>query len=243
MNIWSQFTLESFLESNIDVIKAKVPEDSRRDLDVETLAKLLPWSNDAVRGYIVFTYNPFLDMSFVELLRDGLGKWWSRNMNALVGGMHSLADGFFSRDVLKETDDLETIAQVFKVSYFSFSSSPNRDWVEVSCYETEQHPKRTYTAQVIFFDCYINLSMGCIRPVVVANINYNIEMSTCSYSYKRNQRYRCEILHGVHALAGFKTKACCLFKSLRYIKHEVKVYPVSFPLSTSILYNSATAWL
>ncbi|CAB3989223.1 Hypothetical predicted protein [Paramuricea clavata] len=67
INIWSQFTLESFLESNIDAIKAKVPEDSRQDLDMATLAKLLPWSNDAVRGYAVFTYIPFLHNSLTKL--------------------------------------------------------------------------------------------------------------------------------------------------------------------------------
>ena len=149
INIWSQFTLESFLESNIDVIKAKVPEDSRQDLDMATLAKLLPWSNDAVRGYAVFTYIPFLHNSLTKYLRVQLGHWWSADMHCLVGGMHSLADGFFSDDVLK-TDDLVKHAQAFKLSYYSVPSRPNDDWVNVSCYgkSDQSLPVYTYTARV-----------------------------------------------------------------------------------------------
>ena len=37
INIWSQFTLESFPESNIEVIKAKVPSIDHKDKDLETL--------------------------------------------------------------------------------------------------------------------------------------------------------------------------------------------------------------
>jgi hypothetical protein len=154
INIWSQFTLESFFRSNIDVIYAKVPKEDRQDLDVDSLAKLLPWSNDAVRGYAVFTYTPFLDNSFVQYLRDQLGHWWSADMHCLVGGMHSLADGFFSDDVLK-TDDLVKHAQAFKFSYYSVPSRPNDDWVKVSCYAKSDQslPDKTYTARVSLFNC------------------------------------------------------------------------------------------
>ncbi|CAB4032513.1 Hypothetical predicted protein, partial [Paramuricea clavata] len=147
-NIWRQFTLESFLKSNIDVIKAKVPEESRRDLDVDTLAKLLPWSNDAVRGYAVFTYIPFLDNSFTKYLRVRLDHCFSPDMHCLVGGMHSFADSFFSDDVLK-TDDLVKHAQVFKLSYYSVPSRPNDDWVKVSSYvkSDQSIPDNTYTAR------------------------------------------------------------------------------------------------
>ncbi|CAB3977976.1 L-amino-acid oxidase-like [Paramuricea clavata] len=157
INIWSKFTLESFLESNIDVIKAKVPEESRQDLDMETLAKLLPWSDDALRGYSVFTYTEQLDQSLVQYLRDDLGNWWSHHMHTLVGGMHSLADGFFGRGVLVETDDLEMSTQVFKISYFSLSSSPNRDLVKVTSYANNKHPERTYTAQAVIVTTTVNI--------------------------------------------------------------------------------------
>ena len=155
INIWSQFTLESFLRSNIDAIYAKVPEEDRPDLNVDTLAKLLPWSNDAVRGYAVFTYTPFLDNSFVQYLRDQLGHWWAENMHCLVGGMHSLADGFFSDGVLNEIDDLVEHAQAFKFSYFSVPWRPNDDFVQVSCYANsdQSSPAKTYTARVSLFNC------------------------------------------------------------------------------------------
>ena len=73
INIWSQFTLESFLESNIEVIKAKVPSIDHKNIDLETLGQLLPWTNDALRGYSVSTYTIQLDVSLVEYLRDQLG--------------------------------------------------------------------------------------------------------------------------------------------------------------------------
>jgi hypothetical protein len=155
INIWSQFTLESFLKSNIDVIKAKVPEKSRRDLDMATLAKLLPWSNDAVRGYSVFTFIPFLDNYFVQYLRVHLDHYFSPDMHCLVGGMHSLADGFFSDDVLN-TEDLVKHAQAFKFSYYSVPCRPNDDWVKVSCYAKSDQsiPDNTYTARVSLLNCY-----------------------------------------------------------------------------------------
>ncbi|CAB3988642.1 flavin monoamine oxidase family [Paramuricea clavata] len=158
INIWSQFTLESFLRSNIDVIYAKVPEECRQDLDVDTLAKLLPWSNDAVRGYAVFTYTPFLDNSLVQYLRDQLGHWWSPDMHCLVGGMHSLADGFFSDDVLK-TDDLVKHAQAFKFSYYSVPWRPKDDWVKVSCYAKNDQslPDKTYTARAVIVTTTVNI--------------------------------------------------------------------------------------
>ena len=146
--------MESFLESNIDVIKAKVPDESRRDLDMATLAKLLPWSNDAVQGYAVFTYNPFLDHSFVKYLLVHLQHCFSPDMHCLVGGMHSLADGFFSDNVLN-TDDLVKHAQAFKFSYYSVPSRPNDDWVKVSCYAKSDQsiPDNTYTARVSLLNC------------------------------------------------------------------------------------------
>ncbi|CAB4036506.1 Hypothetical predicted protein, partial [Paramuricea clavata] len=141
--------LKTWLSNATDIDEEiKVLEEDRQDLDVDTLAKLLPWSNDAVRGYAVFTYTPFLDNSFVQYLRDQLGHWWSADMHCLVGGMHSLADGFFSNEVLN-TDDLVEHAQAFKFSYLSVPSRPNDDFVQVSCYANsdQSSPNKTYTAR------------------------------------------------------------------------------------------------
>ena len=153
IDIWSQFTLESFLESNIDVIKAKVPENDREDLDVDTLAKLLPWTNDALRGFSVFTYTPFLDNSLVQYLRDQLGHWWAPDMHCLKNGMHSLADGFFSDGVLKKDEDLVLFAQAFQIEYYSSPHLPKGDWVKVSCYSRHKDQPLTFTARVGLFNC------------------------------------------------------------------------------------------
>ena len=143
IDIWSQFTLESFLESNIDVIKAKIPAEDQEDLDVTTLGKLLPWSNDAVRGFSVSSYTEQLDQSLVQYLRDQLGKWWSPDMHTLQGGMHSLPEAFFNSE--SSPLCLEHVAfkrHVSKIAYKSCPSSPLLDHVEVSCYpiQSETEP-------------------------------------------------------------------------------------------------------
>ena len=79
IDIWSQFTLESFLESSIDVIRAKISKADRADLNEKKLSNLLPWSNDALRGFSVFSYTEPLDQSLVQYVRDQLGKWTSAN--------------------------------------------------------------------------------------------------------------------------------------------------------------------
>lgn len=151
IDIWSQFTLESFLESNIEVIKAKIPTEDQADLDVTTLGKLLPWSNDAVRGYSVSSYTEQLDQSLVQYLRDQLGNWWSENMHTLKGGMHSLPRAFFNDKFLLKLGygDVAFKRQVSKITYESSPSSPKSDYVEVTCYphKTETTPY-TCTANV-----------------------------------------------------------------------------------------------
>ena len=152
INTWSQFTLESFLLSTYDVIMAMVP-DWEDPSDPDILKKLLPWHNDALRGFSVFTYTETLDQSLVQYLRDDMGKWWSDNMHSLEGGLHSLADAFLHTDKLNE-NDLEYNAQVFKIKYSSSSSSPN-DMVEVSCYANDYYPEEhKYTAKVRLLNCY-----------------------------------------------------------------------------------------
>ncbi|XP_046855756.1 uncharacterized protein LOC124448823 [Xenia sp. Carnegie-2017] len=53
IKIWCRFTVENFLESTIDVIKAKVSIQEQEDLDLIKLESLLPWSSDAVQGFSV----------------------------------------------------------------------------------------------------------------------------------------------------------------------------------------------
>lgn len=148
IDIWNQFTLESFLESNIDVIRAKIPEADRADLNEEKLSNLLPWSNDALRGYSVFSYTEQLDQSLVQYLRDQLGQWWSANMHTLVGGMHSLPNAFFGPNSL-DANDVAYKKQVSKISYASEFSQPNNDFVKITCYPNDiELPESTYTVRV-----------------------------------------------------------------------------------------------
>ena len=160
IDIWSQFTLESFLESNIDVIRAKISKVNRQDLDEETLGDLLPWSDDAVRGYSVSTYTEQLDQSLVQYLRDQLGQWWSKNMHTLVGGMHSLPEAFFGSDGLDKVKDIEFKKQVSKISYGSVPSEPNKDFVEVTCYPNDTESDSTYTARV----CSRTRQSAAVKP-------------------------------------------------------------------------------
>ena len=159
IDIWSQFTLESFLESSIDVIRAKISKADRADLNEEKLSNLLPWSNDALRGYSVFSYTEQLDQSLVQYLRDQLGKWWSANMHTLLGGMHSLPCAFFSSDGLNLAADILFNKQVSKISYSSISSQPDDDRVEVTCYSNNSEPESIYTARVILTIEY-NMNLG-----------------------------------------------------------------------------------
>ena len=155
IDIWSQFTLESFLKSNIDVIKAKIPVEDRDHLDLDNLAKLLPWSYDALRGYSVSTYTEQLDQSLVQYLRDQLGHWWSDNMHTMVGGMHSLPKAFFSDGVLSE-EYVDFHKQVSKISYHCAQSKPNRDYVEVTCYAHDTEPESKYIARVSFIQTLLS---------------------------------------------------------------------------------------
>ena len=157
IDIWSQFTLESFLESNIGVIRAKFSDLERQDLDEETLGNLLPWSNDAVRGYSVSTYTEQLDQSLVQYLRDQLGQWWSENMHTLVGGMHSLPEAFFGSDKLDAAEDIAFKKQVSKITYSSVPSQPNDDFVKVTCYPNDTESESTYTARAVIVTTPVNV--------------------------------------------------------------------------------------
>ncbi|XP_028415554.1 uncharacterized protein LOC114538711 [Dendronephthya gigantea] len=158
INIWSQFTLESFLESSKEVICAKLTNDDKDNLDVTMLGKLLPWSNDAVRGYSVFTYTQQLDQSLVEYLRDQLGNWWSADMHTLVGGMHSLPEAFFKcKEHPLTTNDIEIKKQVYKIRYYSSPSQPNGDYVKVYCYANPPAAETHYTARAVILTTQVNI--------------------------------------------------------------------------------------
>ena len=148
IDIWSQFTFESFLEANIGVIKAKIPLEDQKDLDLITLGKLLPWSNDAVRGYSVSNYTAQLDLSLVVRIRHLLGGWAPENMHTLTGGMHQFPTAF-SKYL---EGDILLGRQVSKISYHSSfpSDDPNKDRVVVTCYGDDEQSENVYIANVSF---------------------------------------------------------------------------------------------
>ncbi|XP_028414023.1 L-amino-acid oxidase-like [Dendronephthya gigantea] len=181
IDIWSQFTLESFLESNVKVILAKLESededgcDNLDSLDVDMLENLLPWSDDAVRGYSVFSYTEQLDQSLVQYLRDQLGNWWSRDMHTLVGGMHSLAEAFFSSKRSKPliSDDLKHNQQVCKISYFSSPCDPSKDCVIVTCYASGKDPETTYKARAVMLTTQVNILRQITFEPIQANTKDN----------------------------------------------------------------------
>ncbi|XP_028417526.1 uncharacterized protein LOC114541927 [Dendronephthya gigantea] len=165
IDIWSQFTLRSFLQSNVNVIMAKLnPIDqpmNLKSLHLDKLANLLPWSDDAIRGYSVYSYTEQLDQSLVQYLRDDLGNWWSTDMHTLVGGMHSLPEAFFShnRTTPLVSDDLSYNQQVCKIEYNNSSTSdPSKDYVIVTCYKTENESEECkYKARDVIVTPQVNI--------------------------------------------------------------------------------------
>ena len=145
--VWDRW-IDIFLESSIDVIRGKIPEADRADLNEKKLSNLLPWSNDALRGFSVFSYTEPLDQSLVQYVRDQLGKWTSDNMHTLLGGMHSLPNSFLGPNGLDAEADVEFNKPVSKISYLSISSKPNNDFVKVTCYFNNIEPESNYTARV-----------------------------------------------------------------------------------------------
>ena len=139
IKIWSRFTVESFLESNINTIKAKVSVEDQKDLDLVKLENLLPWSNDAVRGFSVFCYVPEIEQSLDHFLSFKLGKWSSGKMHCLKGGMHNLPKAFLKNEILSK-DDIEYKKQVYEIDYGYQKKYPLKDVVEVSCYSINDAP-------------------------------------------------------------------------------------------------------
>ncbi|XP_028415824.1 L-amino-acid oxidase-like [Dendronephthya gigantea] len=178
LNIWSKFTLEGFLRSSVDVIRARLKNDgsnSSEHLDFEMLENLLPWSEDAVRGYSVFTYAEELDVALDHHLRYELGQWWTRDMHTLVGGMHSLPNAFLSSGQEDSLDpaDLELNQQVYKISYYSRPLQPDRDYVSVTCYASGKNQERTYKARAVIVTTQVNI----LRQITFEPINPNKEVN------------------------------------------------------------------
>lgn len=109
IDLWSQFPLDGFLQSNYEAIMTKVEKKvlerkvrgKKFDIplkSLEELKKYLPWPDAAITAYSVFTYTEQLDQSLVQYLRDQLGQWLSPDMHCIKGGMSLLPEAFTKRD-------------------------------------------------------------------------------------------------------------------------------------------------
>lgn len=92
---WSQFSLTSFLHNTRDGVLELLDDDHQlSDVESDKLDKLLPWPEEAIQAFTVFSYTIQLDMSLVIFLRDQIGEWWSSHMHRIEGGMSMLTESF-----------------------------------------------------------------------------------------------------------------------------------------------------
>ncbi len=92
---WSKFSMDSFFRSSYTGMVEIVNVQDENDL--KPLQKLLPWPDKAIDAYSVFIYTISLDTSLVQYLREDLGKWWSKTMHHIDGGMSNLPNAFVKK--------------------------------------------------------------------------------------------------------------------------------------------------
>ncbi|XP_065903274.1 L-amino acid oxidase-like isoform X2 [Dysidea avara] len=92
---WSKFSLASFLRNTLDgVLQLLDKEHQLSAAESEMLDELIPWPEEAITAYSVFSYTEQLDQSLVQYLRDQLGQWWSNEMHKIDGGASRLPEAF-----------------------------------------------------------------------------------------------------------------------------------------------------
>jgi len=100
---WSKFSLASFLQNTQDGVSQLLDEQHKLSADEsKKLDELIPWPEEAITAYSVFSYTEQLDQSLVQYLRDQLGQWWSNNMHRINGGTSRLPEAFAKERELKE---------------------------------------------------------------------------------------------------------------------------------------------
>lgn len=99
INQWSQFTLVGLLRSNVAALHSMLTDSEYRDeILASDLNHLIPWPEEAITAYSVFSYTEQLDQSLVQYLRDDLGHWWSHDMHHIIGGMSKLPQAFIEKN-------------------------------------------------------------------------------------------------------------------------------------------------
>ena len=95
---WSQFSLLTFLKNTQDGVFEFLDEDHQlSEAESSKLDKLIPWPEEAINAYTVFSYTIQLDTSLAFYLRDQLGEWWSPHMHRIEGGTSMLTEAFIAK--------------------------------------------------------------------------------------------------------------------------------------------------
>ena len=95
INNWCQFSLVGFLKSNIvTTVSILLDRDYQEEISYSDLRKLVPWPEEAISAYSVYTYTDLLDQCLMQYLRDDLANWWPPNMHHIDGGMSKLPEAF-----------------------------------------------------------------------------------------------------------------------------------------------------
>ena len=92
---WGKFSLGSFLQNTRDGVLQLLDKDHQLSAEEsEKLDELIPWPEEAITAYSVFSYTEQLDQGLVQYLRDQLGQWWSNDMHRIDGGTSRLPEAF-----------------------------------------------------------------------------------------------------------------------------------------------------
>ena len=95
---WSKFSVMSFLQSTRDIVLQLLDVDHQLcSEESEKLSKLIPWPEEAMKAYSVYSYTETLDQSLAQYLRDQLAKWWSNSMHQIEGGIAMLPEAFIKQ--------------------------------------------------------------------------------------------------------------------------------------------------
>lgn len=136
---WCKFPLNGFLRSKVEEVRMKLDEDFQVDVDFVTLKMLLPWPEEAITAYSVFSYTEQLDQSLVQFLRDDLGQWWSKQMHHIDGGMSMLPERFTMKNEYGWNKDVhleENITFNVTVNEIVYTSTREEQEVVVKGYYT-----------------------------------------------------------------------------------------------------------
>jgi len=100
---WNKFSLESFLRNTRDGVFQLLDKDHQLSAKESTkLNELIPWPEEAITAYSVFSYTEQLDQSLVQYLREQLGHWWSDDMHQIDGGSSRLSEAFTKKKCLND---------------------------------------------------------------------------------------------------------------------------------------------